>query len=86
MRYHRRVLIDSPSIFYNALHLNLISGLVVIRESEDLLAKVGRHHCSAVTNICHVADVIDNYNDDGTGSGTIDFPNINNLVFSKLQE
>lgn len=71
-------------IFHYTLHLNLICGLVVIRESEDLLAKVGRHHCSAVTNICHVADVIDNYYDDGAGSRTIDFPDINNLVFSEL--
>jgi len=84
VRYHRGVLVDSPPIFHYALHLNLISGLVVIRESENLLAKVGRHHSSAVTNICHVADVIDNYYDDGAGSGTIDFPDINNLVFSEL--
>jgi len=86
VRYHRGVLVDSPPIFHYALHLNLISGLVVIRESEDLLAKVGRHHCSAVTNICNIADVINNYYDDGAGSRTIDFSDINYLIFSKLQE
>ena len=65
VRYHRCVLIDPPSILNYPFHLNVISRLVIVRELIDLLAKLPRHYGSAITHICHIANVVNDKYYDG---------------------
>ena len=86
VRYHRGVLVDATPVFLDALHLNVISRLVIVREYNYFLTILGRHQCTAVAHIRHIAGVVNNDDDNGAGAGAIELPDVFHLLLCKFQE
>ena len=86
VRYHRGVLVDATPVFLDALHLNVISRLVIVREYNYFLTILGRHQRTAVAHIRHIAGVVNNDDDDSAGPGAIELPDIFHLLLCEFQE
>ena len=86
VRYHRRVLVDSPPVLLDALHLDVVRGLVVVREDDHVLPEVGGHERAGVSHVRDVADVVDDDDHNRAGTRTVKLTDVFNLLLSELEE
>ena len=68
------------------MHLNLVSWLVIGRESHDLASSIGWHASSTVSSVADVAHIIDNESHDSAWATSIDVAYLELLAFSKFKE